>query len=149
MASCNQTYVCFIDFEKTFDRVNSQRRFQKLLDLGLPEDFLLFSLCLLKENISQLETSGYLLDPITRNSGVAQGEKLPLLLFSLHISDLDRKLNECNAQSVFYADDLAFCQHSLDCMQNALDNLSKFCEINSMKVNVPNSKTSEIQPEWT
>ena len=69
-------------------------------------------------------------------TGVAQGEKLSQLVFSLFIADLYFEL-KCKTQDfIFYADDLVLGSHCQCQLQQSLNNVNTYCSRNFLKINV-------------
>ena len=94
----------------------------------------------LKCNFQQILDGEFLSNEIEQKSGVAQGDKLSPLLFSLFIADLFFEL-KCKAPDViFYADDLVLGSHSQCQLQKTLNNLNTYCSRNYLKINVNKTK---------
>ena len=110
--SCNgKYYACFIDYEKAFDLVNNLL-LTKLIKMGLHGNMLHTIQSVLRCNFQQILDGKFLSNEIEQKSGVAQGDKLSPLLFSLFIADLYFEL-KCKALDVtIYADDLVLWSHS-------------------------------------
>ena len=98
----------------------------------------------LKCNFQQI-LDGELSSEIEQKSGVAQGDKLSPLLFSLFIADLYFEL-KCKALDViFYADDLVLGSHSQCQLQQSLNNLNTYRSRNYLKINVNKTKCIKIR----
>ena len=81
-------------------------------------------------NFQRILQGEFLSNEIEQKSGVAQGDKLSPLLFSLFIADLYFEL-KCKALDViFYADDLVLGSHSHCQLQQTLNNLNTYCSRN-------------------
>ena len=139
--SCNgKYYACFIDYEKAFDFVNRNLQLTKLIKNGLHGKMLHTIQSVLKCNFQQILDGEFLSNEIEQKSGVAQGDKLSPLLFSLFIADLYFKL-KCKALDViFYADYLVLGSHSQCQLQQSLNNLNTYCNRNYLKINVNKTK---------
>ena len=88
----------------------------------------------LRCNFQQILDGEFLSNEIEQKSGVAQGDKLSPLLFSLFIADLYLEL-KCNALDViFYADDLVLGSHSQCQLQQSLNNLNTYFTRNYLKI---------------
>ena len=85
-------------------------------------------------------SDGYLSTNISQTIGVPQGDKLSPLLFALFLADLSAELESTGCFTKFYADDLAIGSTELDNVKNAMFVLEKFCQRNSLKVNVGKTK---------
>ena len=133
-------YACFIVYEKAFDFVNRNLLLTKLIKMRLHGNMLHTIQPVLKNNFQQILVGESLSNEIEQKSGVAQGDKLSTLLFSLFIADLCCEL-KCEALDViFYADDLVLGSHSQCQLQKSLNNLNTYCSRNylKIKVNKPN-----------
>ena len=62
------------------------------------------------------------------------------LLFALFLADLSAELEIPGCFTIFYADDLAIGSIELDNVKNAMFVLKKYCQRNSLKVNVGKTK---------
>ena len=91
---------------------------------------------MLKRNFQQILDGEFLSNEIEQKSGVAQGDKLSSLIFSIFIADLNFEL-KCKALDViFYADDLELGSHRQCQLQKNLNNLNTYCSRNYLKINV-------------
>ena len=138
---CNaKYYACFIDYEKAFDFVYRNLLLTKLIKMGLHGNLLHTIQSVLKCNFQQILDGELLSNEIEQKSGVAQGDKLSTLLFSLFIADFYFEL-KCKALDViFYADDIVLGSHSQCQLQQALNNLNTYCSRNYLKINVKKTK---------
>ena len=138
--SCNgKYYACFIDYEKAFDFVNRNLLLTKLIKTGLHGN-MLHNTISAKLQLQQILDGEFLSNEIEQKSGVAQGEKLSPLLFSLFIAELYFEL-KCKALDViFYADDLGLGSHSQCQLQQKLNDLNTYCSRNYLKINVNKTK---------
>ena len=125
--SCNgKYYACFIDYEKAFDFVNRNLLLTKLIKMELHGNMLHAIQSVLKCNFQQIFDGEFLSNEIEQKPGVAQGDKLSPLLFSLFIADLYFEL-KCKALDViFYADDLVPWSHRQCHLQQTLNNLNTY-----------------------
>ena len=99
----------------------------------------------LKCNFQQILDGEFLSSEIEQKSGVAQGDKLSPLLFSLFIADLYFEL-KCKALDViFYADDLVLGSHSQCQLQQSLNNLNTYCSRNYLKIKVNKTKCIKLR----
>ena len=93
-----------------------------------------------EDYFQQILDGEFLSNEIKQKSGVAQGDKLSPLLFSLFIADSYFEL-KCKALDViFYADDLLLGSHSQCQLQQNLNNLNTYCSRNYLKIIVNKTK---------
>ena len=142
MSKC---YVCFVDYEKAFDKIDRNLLLTKLQKIGISNHFLRVLSTLYQHNFIMVSVEGSLTDKISQRIGVPQGDKLSPILFSLFISDLSSILESTGCFVVFYADDLAVASSSLQSLQHALDKLDKYCALNLMNVNVKKTKMMKFR----
>ena len=97
---------------------------------------------MIDRNSISLSTGKYLQEPITQTVGLAQGDKLSLLLFAIFIADLGDTLPSAPNEhmSLFHADDIAICTTDLLSLQEYLNSLHNFCMMNRFSVNVKKTK---------
>ena len=94
----------------------------------------------LKCNFQQILDGEFLSNEIEQQTGVAQGDKLSPLLFSLFLADLYFEL-KCNGLDViFHADELVLGSHSQCQLQQSPNNLKTYCGRNYLKINVNKTK---------
>ena len=138
--SIGRYYVCFVDFTKAFDTVDRTKLLQKLCDFGVGGYTLQLINCCISHNLFSVLDSGLLSDPIPTATGVPQGDRLSPLLFILFLADLSPILQNTKCSVFFYADDLAIGSTVIDNVQNAMNQLSQYCDENSLEVNVSKTK---------
>ena len=85
-------------------------------------------------------SDGYLSTKISQTIDVPQGDKLSPLLFALFLAALSAELESTGCFTIFYANDLAIGSTELDNVKNAMFLLEKYCQRNSLKVNVGKTK---------
>ena len=135
-------FGCFVDFEKALDSINRTSLLSKLRSLGVSNRFIKVIFSMIDRNNISLSTGKYLQEPITQTVGLAQGDKLSTLLFAIFIADLsDTLLSAPNQPMIFfYADGLAIGTTDLTSLQEYLNTLHKYCQMNRFSVNVRKTK---------
>lgn len=143
-------YVCFIDFEKAFDKVSRTLLLNKLHNIGLKGKFLNILTSIYSEDKACLKLNNSLTDLYPVNIGVKQGCVLSPTLFNLFLSDLPSgfnnlemhapKLLHSKVSSLFWADDLALISTSLNGLQVAMNKLKTYSEENKLSVNINKTK---------
>jgi len=131
-------FICvYFDFSKAFDRVDHRLLVHKLCKLGLHQNTINWvSSYLTNHSFKVRMNSRALKCP----SGVPQGSCLGPLLFRLFLLDLQTVIPPGVVHKLF-ADDLKIynSENSYDLLllQNAIDNISEWCEQNGMLISVP------------
>ena len=82
------------------------------------------------------------LPPFTRTTGVAQGDNLSLVLFSVLLSDLPETIQEAHdlVTVIPYADDACLKSRSRLQLQKAMKTLRSYSEENDLEINVSKTK---------
>ena len=145
-------YVAFIDFRKAYDCVDRSLLWESMVSLGVHGCFLESLRAMYEDVRIRVRVGGKLGECFHSEMGVKQGDPLSPLLFGIFIDRfealLDNMLPEHGVhvkdillKILLYADDLVLLAESPSDLQNMLDILKQFCELNKMVVNV---KKSEI-----
>src|SRR5215471_2717937 len=134
----NDLYVCYVDFEKAFDRVRWDKMMQILKELKVDrrDRTLVKDLYLRPEAIVRLECGET--EPGEIGRGIRQGCPLSLLLFSIHAESTMRDaIDEIEEgvvvggrllKDVRFADDQAMIAGSSDGLQRPMDGLNRAAE---------------------
>jgi len=150
----NDLYVCYVDFEKAFDRVRWDKMMQILKELKVDwrDRTLVKDLYLRQEAIVRLECGET--EPGEIGRGVRQGCPLSPLLFSIYAESMMRDaIDEIEEgvvvggrllKDVRFADDQAMVAGSSDGLQRLMDGLNRADEEYGMKINVKKTKTMVI-----
>ena len=136
LESLSYVRCILIDYSKAFDSINHPILFQKLLQLNIPPNVLLWIINFLSSRTQAV--SGWLL--ITQS--IIQGSGIGPYLYMIYASDL-RSLSPYNV-IVKYADDttLLVGQHSSTDITQEYENISSWSVINKLTINI--GKTKEI-----
>ena len=111
----NNTYCCFIDLKKAFDRVWRNGLWKALWDEGIRGKMWRVLRSLYEKTRSCIKLNGKMTNTFNIEVGVRQGCVLSPLLFSIFINNLAKKLKQSNIgikignvkiASLFYADDI-------------------------------------------
>jgi len=126
----NYLYAVFVDFMAAFDLAPRALIPEKLAPTGAPTNVLRLLMDILQDDELALHDGVSVVGEIQQTTGVAQGDNLSPLLFSLLVSDLPdaiRKGPEDSWVKVLpYADDLAICSCSRVRLQEALGRLARY-----------------------
>ena len=151
---CNEVSVCFIDFEKAFDRVNWVKMMQILKQIGVDwrDRRLIRDLYMNQEAF--VRVNGELTEPGIIGRGVRQGCLMSPLLFSLYIEEMMKEamvdLHEGVQaggnwlKDVRFADDQGMVASTEQGLQLILDKLNESAKQYDMKINVKKTKVMKI-----
>ena len=140
--------VAFLDFSKAYDRVDREKLWTCLQDLGIIGTFLKFLKALYKESLCRVRVEDRLTEVFTVNMGLRQGCVLSPTLFSLYINNVVTTLKEkgyglqCGSDTIpglLFADDTALLAHEEDSLRRSLDCLVEWCEEWGVGINVAKS----------
>ena len=140
-------YACFVEFDKTFDKVNRDVIWMRLEERGLHGTFLGAIKAMYNTVIQKVKVGGKLGEEFETHSGVKQGDPLSTDLFGIMIEILYELLRACcptvgieigkkRVPCSFFIDDLKLMAESVGELQAALDVLSAFCDIFDFTVNM-------------
>ena len=144
-------YGCFVDFSKAFDSIPRHNLFEKLLKYDISGKFYDCLANLYRNDKACVKISQNLSSTFSVNPGVKQGCTLSPLLFNINMADLRNILElEDNEPSqilpnkpcscLIWADDVLILSESEQALQNMLNNLHNFSEINGLKVNLDKTR---------
>ena len=145
------TYCAFIDFRKAYDFINRDKLWQRLRDINVSTK-MLTAIKSLYVNVSAcVKVNNLTTDWFDVKSGLRQGCSLSPLLFNLYINDLAIRinalgkgisLNNDKVSLLMYADDIVLIADSETDLQSMLNELTRWCDINSMSIN--NKKSNVV-----
>lgn len=145
-------YVCFIDYEKAFDRVNHAELINCLKKIGLDGKDIRFISNLYWTQVAVIRTDNGNSEKIKILKGVRQGCIISPILFILYSEMIFRALEELkgvvvggrNITNLRYADDTALLSESEENLQKIVDKVNEEGEKMGMSINVDKSKTMVI-----
>ena len=136
--------VCFLNFSKTFDRINLNTLVTKLVDLGVRRSILPWICSFLSDRKQRVKLGESVSEWATVNAGVPQGTKLGPILFLVMVNDLIPPT--CNHWK--YVDDVTISEvisrHGSSSMQSDLDYISSWASANYMMLNPKKCKELRI-----
>jgi hypothetical protein len=147
-------YVCFVDFEKAFDRVNWIKMMGILESLGIDwrDRKMIKELYMRQEAVVRIGDGES--EPGTIGRGVRQGCPLSPLLFSIYIEtmmveameDVEEgvKIGGQWLKDVRFADDQAMVSNTEKGLQSIMNKLNDTAKTYDMKINVKKTKTMII-----
>lgn len=144
-------YAAFIDFRKAYDCIHRPLLWECLHSLGVHGNFLTSLMEMYKRTPMQIRLQGRLGEQFEATTGVKQGDPLSPLLFGLFIDRFEQMLADalptCGVmlgsellKILFYADDIVLLASSPHDLQLMLNELSNFCDMYAMSVNVKKSE---------
>ena len=143
--SRKSTYVCYVDFEKAFDKVDRDLLFYKLRKMKIGGKLLESIRTVYTDCFACVNVNNYCTDWFETNYGVRQGDPLSPTLFGLYINDLAESINGCEnninlgdfkVNILMYADDVALISDSEANLQSMLNKLGEWCKKWRLKVNI-------------
>ena len=123
-------FICYLDIQKAFDRVNFSILFKKLLARSVPVFIVkIIAFWYINQNI-MIRWGNSISDPFKVSNGIKQGGLLSPFLFNLYVESLSLKLNACGMGCIIgnilvnhlcYADDMVLLAPSKRGLQRLLD----------------------------
>jgi hypothetical protein len=131
----------YLDFAKVFDKVDHKVLLAKLALLGIGGKLLKWIESFLTYRSQYVLVNGFLSEPSEVKSGVPQGSVIGPLLFLVLIADIDAELGTSFLSS--FADDTCASReigstHDASLLQEDLNAIYKWAELNNMKFNGKN-----------
>jgi len=150
----NEVFICFVDFEKAFDRVNWIKMMEVLRKIGVDwKDRRMIS-SLYMEQTATVRVEGEYSEPSFIGRGVRQGCCLSPLLFTVYAEMMmieamegieeGIKVGGKLLQDVRFADDQAMVASSELGLQKLLDGLVRAAKQYDMKINVKKTKVMRM-----
>ena len=150
-------YFCFIDYAKAFDRVDHNKLWKILKEMGMPDHLT----CLLRNLYTGQEATvrtGYgTTDWFQIGKGVGQGCILSPCLFNLYAEYVMRnagleeaqaeiKIARRNINNLRYADDTTFMAESEEELKSLLMKVKEESEKVGLKLNIQKTKVMALVP---
>lgn len=138
-----QVDVIYTDFSKAFDRLDHRILLIKMEQFGFSTSLIQLLSSYLTNRSQYVLYNGFHSNIYKVTSGVPQGSNLGPLLFLIFINDLN---NQITCQKLLFADDLKIfspIKTACDCdsLQADLDNLTHWCSLNLLDLNISKCKT--------
>ena len=142
-------YVCYVDYEKAFDRVNWVKMMEILRDIGVDWRDRRLIKNLYMQQTASVRVGDVLTEACVIGRGVRQGCTLSPLLFNLYDEAMKREAMDMEKgvkvggyliNSVRFADDKAMIANSERRLQQLMDNINRVTKEYGMKINVKKTK---------
>ena len=156
------TFTCFVDMAKAFDRVDRVNRdilFVKLANIGISGDILESIKALYADCRASINVNDDYTDFFGIMSGVKHGDVISPTLFSIFINDLVKGIKELNEDVdispdlnvgiLLFADDIVLLALTELNLQSMLDYLHSWCNKNMMDVNINKTKVVHFRKSNT
>ena len=145
-------YICFIDYEKAFDRVNHEAMLKCLEDIDVDGKDLQFISYMYWNQTANVRTQNGLSENINIKRGVRQGCILSPVLFNLYTDIIFRSIQHLQGVVIGgmqitdsrYADDTALLAESEKELQETLNIVNNKGKELNMKMNAKKTKTMVI-----
>ena len=121
----NQTYVIFLYFSKSIDKVSHTKLLHKILFYGMNGKTNAWSSAIFGSSILKVVVNGQSSLSVDVLSGVPKGTVLGPMLFLLHINDINKGVN---SQMRLFADDSIVCRE----IQTSADHLALESHLNKL-----------------
>jgi len=149
-------YLCFVDYEKAFDRVKHDKLVEVMEKAGIPELEHRLIVNLYWRQYAAVRWDGEVSRDVDVERGVRQGCVISPLLFNLYSEFMFRDAMEgvegisfggVNITDLRYADDAVLVADKRKKLQRMIDRLNETCREYGMKVNIKKTKVMIINKE--
>lgn len=147
-------FMCFIDFEKAFDRVKHDKLVAILREVGIDDKDLQIIRNLYWNQQASVKIGKNTSETIAIRRGVRQGCIMSPLLFNLYsefifreaLEEIDGgvKVNGVNVNNLKYADDTVLLASSPEELQLLLDRVTSTCDEYGLKLNTQKTKLMTV-----
>lgn len=152
-------YVCFVDYEKAFDRVKHDMMIQMLKESNVDRE----DIQIIEKLYWEQKANVIVGEHVTENTckiekGVRQGCPLSPRLFNLYAEIIEKnaglqrdgfKVNGVKIGSISYADDKVIIAETAQQLQRMVNRLNKESQKYGMKINASKTKVMRIQRHQT
>ena len=147
-------YICFVDYEKAFDRVDWKKLIRILRRMGVDwRERRLIGNLYMGQRV-KIRIDGEYSEPGKIGRGVRQGCPLSPILFNIYIEEIIRetleemeegiKVGGRMVKALRFADDQAMLASSQEGLQRMMDHLNKISMDYEMKINIKKTKVMMI-----
>ena len=148
-------YLCFIDYEKAFDRVKHTHLMEMLENIGIDKNDLNIIRKLYWSQKACVRVNGEMTEYQEIRRGVRQGCVLSPDLFSLYGEVIMRRIRECegvriggqNINNIRFADDTVLVADTEEKLQVMLDEIREESERRGLNINVKKTESMVISKQ--
>ena len=133
-------YMCFVDLEKTFDRVPRKVMEWALRKKGLAEVLVQAVMSLYEGSSTKVRVGSGTSEEFGVRVGVHQGSVLPPLIFAIVVDVVTEHARERLLNEILYADDLVLMSESMDDLRERFQKWRSALEGKGLKVHVGKTK---------
>jgi len=142
-------FLCFVDYQKAFDRVKHEKLLEVMEKAGIPELERRLIINLYWKQCASIRWDGQISREVKVERGVRQGCVISPMLFNLYSEFMMReamenvegvKFNGVNITDLRYADDAALVAEGRKKLQKMIDSLNEKCKEYGMEINVKKTK---------
>ena len=149
-----EVYICFVDYEKAFDRVDWKKLMRALRRIGVDwRDRRLIGNLYMGQQV-RIRIEGEYSEPGKIGRGVRQGCPLSPILFNIYIEEVTRETLEEMTEGIKvggklikalrFADDQAMMAGSQEGLQKMMDRLNRISMEYDMRINIKKTKVMKI-----
>uniref|UniRef100_A0A8D8UNP4 Craniofacial development protein 2 n=1 Tax=Cacopsylla melanoneura TaxID=428564 RepID=A0A8D8UNP4_9HEMI len=146
----NDAYICFIDFEKAFDRIKHDKMIDILEDIGLNEKDIRIIKNLYWNQSACVRIEGNVTESVNIKRGTRQGCVLSPQFFNiyseyifkeaLHSINSGIKVGDVTINNIRYADDTVLLANTMEELQNLLNEVTEVCDKYGLRLNTAKTK---------
>ena len=150
-------YVCFVDYEKAFDRIDWQKMMEVLKSFGLDWNERRLIWELYTNQSAVIQVGDELTDPADIGRGTRQGGILSTIVYNVYSQSMINEAMENNNDgvqingerypSIRFADDKGMVSNTNAGLQRIMDDLDEAGKRYGMKINVKKESYENHSPE--
>ena len=150
------TFVCFVDFEKAFDKVDRDLLFIKLSSYGIKGKTLQSIKALYKNSECSMLINEYTTPWFSTSMGIKQGEIVSPTLFACFINDFATEIKlkhpgvsvgDYSCQILLFADDIALVAENENELNEMLSSVYQWCCQWRLKVSETKTKVMHFRKQ--
>lgn len=147
-------HICYIDFEKAFDKVRHETLIKVLQSQNIDYQDIRIIQELYWNQQAQIEIEGQLSESVQIKRGVRQGCVLSPLLFNIYSEEIFKEalttekegiiINGRVINNIRFADDTVILASTVEELQRLVNRTNTFCEKYGLKINIKKTKYMQI-----